>query len=246
MATTRVPKTPWIPLESNPDVINQYVHKLGAPDSWQFHDVFGLDDEMFEFVPKPVKAVVFLFPIPDDDDEEEEEVAPAPDSADAFFVYQRIGNACGTIACLHAFGNNRDQITFTPGSFFARYFATTRHMTPDQRADELEEDRALPELREAHAEAAVQGQTEVPQPDDRINLHFVAFALHGGILYEFDGRRDAPVPHGPSSEATILSDVARVVRAFVEKHPETIQFSLMALSPGSLDAQPPSSTVVPN
>lgn len=31
----------WLPLESNPDVLNPFVARLGCPDAWGFTDVFG-------------------------------------------------------------------------------------------------------------------------------------------------------------------------------------------------------------
>lgn len=57
----------WFPLESNPEVMTMYAHKLGldtAPSSglW-FHDVLSTEDWAFAMVPSPVLAVLMLFPI---------------------------------------------------------------------------------------------------------------------------------------------------------------------------------------
>lgn len=42
----------WLPLESNPDVLNDFSKKLGLDTSqYSFHDVYGLD---------PVTALLFL------------------------------------------------------------------------------------------------------------------------------------------------------------------------------------------
>ena len=43
----------WLPLESNPDVLNPFIRRLGVPGDWEFTDVFGLDDELLAMVPPP-------------------------------------------------------------------------------------------------------------------------------------------------------------------------------------------------
>jgi hypothetical protein len=37
-------KKQWVPLESNPDVLNEYAGALGLVPGTEFTDVFGLDD----------------------------------------------------------------------------------------------------------------------------------------------------------------------------------------------------------
>lgn len=78
-----------VPLESNPDVsknwkflksacnrldfstslwslaqvLNKYLAKLGVSEAYQLVDVYGLDDDVLGFIPKPVKALILLFPV---------------------------------------------------------------------------------------------------------------------------------------------------------------------------------------
>lgn len=54
----------WMPLESNPEVINEFIKELGFDTSkYKMHDVLSTDDWAQEMVPRPVKAVFFLYPI---------------------------------------------------------------------------------------------------------------------------------------------------------------------------------------
>mmetsp|Transcript_5513 Transcript_5513/g.15363 ORF Transcript_5513/g.15363 Transcript_5513/m.15363 type:complete len:152 (+) Transcript_5513:123-578(+) len=70
------PAKRWLPLESNPEVMNSFVEKLGADtSSWAFCDVFGLDPELLMMVPQPVLAVLMVFPITDQSEKAKDEGA---------------------------------------------------------------------------------------------------------------------------------------------------------------------------
>ena len=57
----------------------------------------------------------------------------------------------------------------------------------------------------------------------------------GGRLFELDGRKIAPVDHGPTSKETLLKDAARAIKKeFVQSETAegSINFNLLALVGG--------------
>ena len=65
------------------------------------------------------------------------------DIQQVWYTRQTIGNACGTIGVLHAVGNNLNEYSIDPDSWFGKFFQATRSMTPEQRASHLETDDSL-------------------------------------------------------------------------------------------------------
>ncbi|KAF5445226.1 hypothetical protein F2P56_034292 [Juglans regia] len=217
----------WLPLEANPDVMNQFLWGLGLPeDEAECFDVYGLDPELLEMVPKPVLAVLFLYPITSQS--EEERLLQANEkketSSKAYFMKQTVGNACGTIGLLHAVGNITSEIKLLEGSFMDRFLKTTATMDPLERAAFLENDT---EMEVAHSVAATAGETEA---SDNADAHFICFACVDGELFELDGRKSRPISHGPSSPSSLLQDAAKVIQDMIRKNPDSHNFNVIAIS----------------
>uniref|UniRef100_A0A3Q0SWX9 Ubiquitin carboxyl-terminal hydrolase n=1 Tax=Amphilophus citrinellus TaxID=61819 RepID=A0A3Q0SWX9_AMPCI len=206
----------WLPLESNPEVCF-FVSCLGMKSSWQFGDVYGLDPELLSMVPRPVCAVLLLFPVTEKYEafkqEQEEKLKDQPQevSPGVYFIKQTIGNACGTIGLIHAVANNQALLEFGEFSLFCNEVS----------------------IRVTHESSAQEGQTEAPSLDEKVNLHFIAFVNVGGHLYELDGSKSFPIVHGKTSEDTFLEDAVEVCKVFMARDPQEVRFTIIALSKDS-------------
>ncbi|KAL9231159.1 hypothetical protein vseg_006417 [Gypsophila vaccaria] len=207
--------------------MNQFLWGLGLPEGEaECNDVYGLDEEMLQMVPKPVLAVLFLYPLtPESEaDRVEEDSVPKDYNKKVYFTKQTVENACGTVGLLHAIGNVTSEINLEPDSFLDRYYKATADMDPLERALFLEKDT---EMETAHSVAATAGNTEAL---DNVNTHFICFSCVDGELYELDGRRERPISHGPSSPNTLLQDAAKVIKDIIQKNPNSVNFNVIAIS----------------
>ncbi|XP_071949448.1 ubiquitin carboxyl-terminal hydrolase isozyme L3-like isoform X3 [Antedon mediterranea] len=218
-------KSRWLPLESNPD----FAQKLGMPKEWQYVDIYSLD--LLDIVPKPVAAVLILFPISKkyEDFCKEEQTKIKQDgqevSPNLMFIKQTIGNACGTIALLHSIANNTEKMQLS--GFLSNFIEKTKSMTPEERASFLESDEGLCA---AHEESAQEGQTEPPPREEHTELHFLTLVSKDGYIYEMDGRKQHPVNHGPTTDEGFLQDAAAVCQQFMNRDKAELRFTLIALS----------------
>ena len=76
-----------------------------------------------------------------------------------FFIKQTIGNACGTVALLHALCNNTEsgdnqETRVERGSFIDKYVSNFRNGTPMERADFLYEDVSVEENHQKMAQVS--------------------------------------------------------------------------------------------
>ncbi|KAF5837710.1 peptidase C12, ubiquitin carboxyl-terminal hydrolase [Dunaliella salina] len=229
----------WVPLESNPEVMNEYCAKLGLnPSKHAFHDVFGLDEELLAMVPKPVHAVILCYPITPETEaaakqEDEQQAAQPQPKSELYYSKQTVSNACGTMAILHAVGNNMDECKPAEGSFLDQFFKATQSLNPEERAKFIEDPPSDgPNIESAHQSAAASGQSAAPSENEEVMLHFVTFIHKDGHLWQLDGRRRAPVCHGPTTQDKLLESSAQIVKQFAEKS-QSISFNVVALGPAA-------------
>lgn len=146
-------------------------------------------------------------------------------SPDVYFMKQYVGNACGTVALIHAVANNVNKIDLADGPL-KEFLEKTKSMSPEDRGHTLETDEGISK---AHEESAQEGQTEAPDRDAKVDMHFVAFVEVDGNLYELDGRKKFVVNHGSTSADTFLADAAKACREFMNRDPDETRFAVVAL-----------------
>ena len=62
-------------------------------------------------------------------------------------------------------------------------------------------------------------------------MHFICFAEHGGTLYEFDGRKRAPVKHGSCDANNVLQQAAGLIKTkYMALDPAEHRFTILALT----------------
>ncbi|KAL0576887.1 ubiquitinyl hydrolase 1 [Marasmius crinis-equi] len=236
------PRKKYIPLESNPEVFTELIQSLGV-SGLEFQDVYSLDDDMLGMLPRPVLALVILFPAIGEEYEKglEQEHSGLPgyegsgDGEDVIWFKQTIGLACGLYALLHAISNGPARNYISSGSLIQKLLETCTPLNPHERALALE---ASEGLEKAHALAGKSGATEAPSDlEDDVDYHYACFVRShkSGRLYELDGMKPGPVDTGVTlteGEDIISGPALQLVRNFIRREQQRYQndgFSLMAL-----------------
>jgi ubiquitin carboxyl-terminal hydrolase L3 len=252
----------WAPLESNPEVITEYAASLGLEKNvLSFCDILSTEEWALDMVPRPVHAVVMVYPIKDESEarsksqRERIEKDGQTVAEGLYYMKQTVPNACGTVAILHAIGNlpkDLFDVVVTKDSFLEKFFSDTKgdlteaassqKMDPDAIAKYLEEDKAIDSL---HGAASAQGQSEVP-PENLTNNHFVCFCLVNDCVYELDGRKEFPINHGTvesilgapaagDNSMLLESAIAVIQKEFMAPDPEELRFTFIALAAAGSD-----------
>ncbi|OAL40434.1 hypothetical protein AYO20_00170 [Fonsecaea nubica] len=241
---TAAQKKMFVPLENNPEVMSNLVHELGLSPSLQFHDVYSLDEPaLLDFLPRPAIALLLVFPVTGtyekfraEEDSARDEYTGSGDQEPVVWFKQTIGNACGLIGLLHAITNGEARSNIIEGSDLEKLLKEALPLKPADRADLLYNS---PTLEAAHATAAAKGDTEAPQAEANVDLHFVAFVKDKeGYLWEMDGSRKGPLKRGflgPDDDVLSPKGQELGVKAFLKREEEAgggeLRFSVLMLGP---------------
>jgi len=227
--TTKSARARWPALESNPESFTAFLRKLGVGETVAIHDVFGFEADLLMMIPQPIYAMIFLFPPKFEREKREEKSDKKGEEGSPFFLWQTksLGNACGTIACIHALANCRSSIPLAEDSILAQYLQQATDLTYKERGSALE---TFEPMRKEQVKSASSGSNQTRMTEDRVEYHFVCFIEHHGDIYELDGMKQEPVKHGKCENFAI--DVGRIIQSeFMAKMPEEHNFSTLALAP---------------
>ncbi|CAE7255346.1 uch1, partial [Symbiodinium necroappetens] len=111
------------------------------------------------------------------------------------YLKQYVGNACGTIACLHSMANNAEALGLSAESPVGKFLDTIKGKSPQDAGLALVDATDLHSASEASAQG---GQTSAPQADADVDAHFICFVEKDGELFELDGNKAFPINHGPT------------------------------------------------
>ncbi|KAJ5129180.1 uncharacterized protein N7515_005219 [Penicillium bovifimosum] len=228
----------FIPLENNPEVHTHLCKNLGVSPSLTFHDVLSTMPEMLSYIPRPVDALILLcdgsiFTAA------RSHVAPTiPEyqgsgpNEPVLWMKQTIGHACGLMAVLHVVLNLESGKFITPESKLEALVKSAVELGPAERAQLLYDSKFM---EEAHMDAASQGCSIVPSPQDECKHHFIAFVKKDGKVWELNGGMNGPLLRG-EIEGDLLSDegLGMTARDFLDAA-DTVAHSGMSIVAVTVD-----------
>ncbi|KAF9240135.1 hypothetical protein DTO013E5_8297 [Penicillium roqueforti] len=201
-------KKTFIPLENNPEVHAHLCKNLGVSPSLTFHDVLSTTPEMLSWIPRPVNALILLCDRPiylavrSHVEHSIPEYLGSGVDEPVLWMKQTIGHACGLMALLHVVVNLENGKYVLAGSELEKMVKRAVSLGPAERARLLYDSRFL---EEAHMDAASEGCSIVPLPQEECGFHFIAFVKKDGKVWELNGGMNGPLLRG-ELEGDLLDD----------------------------------------
>lgn len=220
-----------MPLESNPEVINEFIQKMGLKtELFSFTEMLSTEEWALEMIPQPVLGILFLYEVTPVQKEYKTAISAGlqPENApnNVFFMKQHARNACGTIALFHITLNALEEHPeiVTANSYLENFKLNSSNIDPNARGELFKNSK---DILDEHKNAVVGGQSNVQNDTDS---HFVAFIVKNNELYELDGMTPAPISHGNCSKEDLLPRSANVIKEYMARDPDNLGFSMIVLA----------------
>ncbi|CZT16218.1 related to ubiquitin thiolesterase L3 [Ramularia collo-cygni] len=232
----------FIPLENNPAVFSDLVHRLGVSSQLTFHDVYSLD--LIQSIPRPAHALILIAPAPvyyavRSKYDGYPSTPPITYNASGpakpvIWFKQTIGHACGLYSLIHAVGNGSAKAHIHRDSLLDRLLHSAIPLKRKERAEVLYNSQ---ELEEAHMASARMGDSRAPSSQEPVGYHFITFVKgDDGHLWELEGSWD-PLDRGElGADEDVLS--AKALEVGVGKYMReaevvgNAELSIVALATG--------------
>ena len=184
-------KLDWPPLESDPAIFNNYFHSIGLSNKVFFKELLSLlDYKEFLLIEGPLLGIILNYSRSENKQKPLAEKIKPPENI-TYFIKQTdvLDNACGLIAALHVFGNNK--IDYEKNSILEEFFKNTQKLNYIDKAKFLEN---FDKFKEAHKTFSNKGQTKMEDVENKkMNVgHYISFIIENNNLYELDGIKDGP------------------------------------------------------
>ena len=122
------------------------MHSMGMSPNWAFSELFGFDEDLLAFIPRPVCAVILNAQY---NQPRAERPQGSADTSVQYYMKQtrELDNACGVIAALHCVYNNQGagKVDLVPDSTLATFISQVESATPADKATALESFSAFKE-----------------------------------------------------------------------------------------------------
>ncbi|CAD6193821.1 unnamed protein product [Caenorhabditis auriculariae] len=216
----------WLPLESNPKVINEFLRQIGV-SGVETIDVLSFEQTVLSGAKSPFAVLIcipnykrvgeLMTPI----FEELKKRGSRQSDKRCLFLCNSIKNACGCFSLFHALANIEDKIQ-TGNGLFNNWLQKAKSLNAQERSDLLANDSGLAKAYETAAKAGESSVAENPEH------HFICYVNKGENLYEIDSRAPFPRDLGHTNEEEIVLDVGAACRNLIEKL-DDVSFAALAI-----------------
>ncbi|PGG97003.1 ubiquitin carboxyl-terminal hydrolase L5 [Blastomyces parvus] len=228
-------------IESEPALFNVMLRDFGVKGV-KVQEVVSLDDEMLEFLHKPVYGLIFLFRWKEDDPDKQESSCPEG----IWFANQTSSYACASVALLNIINNVEEielgeelqhfkdfTMSFTPalrGDAIGNFeFVKRVHNSFARKMDVLNTDHQL-KTEATNRKSKAKKSKNQDYDDSEAGFHFIGFVPAKGKLWKFDGLERQPQNLGDCSSDKWL-DLAKpeILSRMAEYEEGQIEFSILGL-----------------